>query len=149
MMDRPISVIVLEHALEVKRTQIRALESEAAELERAIGKLQGGGASEKAQEPANFIDRELPATPVVDQEKAVEDDEEYPAIKFKGMSRIQIAVVLARGFDGYLTTGAFRKVLSKPGVLKSTRQVASVASRVLKFSDKFIRISEGLYRLKD
>ncbi|MGC1160014.1 MAG: hypothetical protein WA891_19645 [Acidobacteriaceae bacterium] len=139
-----ISVAVLEQALAATRDRIASLQADAEELERAIRQLQGGGSVVEEQ-----IDDEKAASFTEVQELAVEDDEEYPAEKYTSMTRIEIAVALAKCFDGYLATGAFRKVLSKPGVLKSTSQVSSVASRVLANSDEFTRVWEGLYKLKN
>lgn len=149
--QKPLAVEILAKAMEEKQARIHALESEAFALQVevdhlliAIHKLLADGGAVEEQ-----IDNEKAASFAEVQEVAVGDDEEYPAEKFTGMARIEIAVALAKGFDGYLATSAFRRVLSKPGVLKSTRQVGSVASRVLANSDEFTRVWEGLYKLKN
>lgn len=150
-----ISVTVLRQALEGKRAEIRALEAEAAELQGAIDQLQGfGGNSTAEQFPVRqfseptIIDSETAAKIVDFQERAVEDDKTYPPEEFSRMSRIEIAISLAESFNGFVATSAYRKVLSKPGVRTRTRQIGSVASRVLAHSSRFRRCWEGLYRLQ-
>jgi hypothetical protein len=147
----PISISVLHQALEGKRAEKRILEADIDELERAIRQLKGT-CTEMGQFSASatpMMDGDAVARIIRFQERAVEDNEAYPAAKFQGMSRIEIAIALAQDFDGYLAPRALRKVLSKPGVLTSTKQVASVASRVLMHSDQFRRCWEGLYQLKN
>ena len=145
------AISYLRQTLEGNKAAIRALEVRNAELQAVIRQL------EEALDRLEPRQLQIPisasgdqfAAMVERQERAVENDELYSAEKFKGKQRIAIAVALAKDFGGYISTSAFRKVLSKPGVLKSTSQIVSVASRVLANSDEFERVWEGVYKLKN
>jgi hypothetical protein len=143
------SIAVLKRALESTRarisaleTEVRALEAEAADYERSIQRLE-------ASDGVELLNDEAAAEIIARQERAVESDEDYPAERFRKMPRIEIAIALARNFGGYLATGALRKLLSKPGVMKNTKNLFSLASRIPANSDEFVRVWAGLYRLKD
>lgn len=148
------SIEVLEQALAATMDRLCAVEAEAAALRdeaddlRNTLELAKASLEKKQPTPALLMDSETAAAIISRQEKAVEDDEEYPAERFKDMPRVDIAISLARQFDGYLATGALRKILSKPGVLDSTKNVSSLASRIPANSEEFSRVWEGMYRLK-
>jgi hypothetical protein len=146
---QPIAITVLQQALDANNAKIRALEGENEELQDAIDQLQDP--SDSVTENLSIKAMYLPQpqlTEILEQQEGI-DETAYPLEKLKGKQRIEIAKMVAKDFDGYLATSAFRKILAKPGVLRSINQVGSVASRVLAHSDEFERVFEGLYRLKD
>jgi hypothetical protein len=146
---QPIAIAVLQQALDANNAKIRALQAENEELQDAINQLQAP--SESVTENLfvqALIAPQTKLTEILEQQEGI-DESAYPLEKLRGKQRIEIAKMVAEDFDGYLATSAFRKILAKPGVLRSTRQVGSVASRVLAHSSQFERVFEGLYRLKD
>ncbi len=134
-------------AISVLRDELQALENRCEQLRGVILQLECGSSRQDAQStPAAVSDRAALNEMFIRLEAI--DLTKFPVERMKGLPRIEIAKAIADRFQGYVSTSAFRKVLSQPGVLKSARQVGSVASRVLMQSDEFDRLWEGLYRLK-
>lgn len=149
-MDRKsdISVVILQQALEAKKAEKRAVEQEIEQLEGGIRKLQSILDEFESANSSLLANENQALAAIVDRQQRIADNREYPFQKLQGLTRIDVAKAIARDFGGYLTTYAFRKILADSGVLRSTNQVGSVASRLLVNSEDFERISEGLYRLK-
>jgi hypothetical protein len=101
-----------------------------------------------SQEPAiEALSAEKIAEIIESQERINEDD--YPIESLKGLSRLGVAMEIAKKNDGYVTPAALRKILVRSGVLRGTKQIASIASRVLAESSSFEKKWPGLYKLKE
>ena len=80
------------------------------------------------------------------QERINEDD--YPIESLVGLSRLGVAMEVAKKNGGYVTPVALRKILAWSGIMRGTKQISSISSRVLAESDSFEKVWPGLYRLK-
>jgi len=145
--QKQIAISVLRKTLAANSATIERLEEENEHLESVIQQLEADSSAEARVTPPPAIDRRA-MNEIFFQLEGM-DEGRYAVGRLKGLTRIEIAKVIAQDFNGFVSTGAFKRVLAKPGVLTSAKQVGSVASRVLMHSDEFERVWEGLYKLKN
>jgi hypothetical protein len=144
--NQDIAITVLQRQVDANDEAIQGLMEENERLRAAIGQLQSPAHAMNAAPPYTK-DGDLAVLLGYLEHAALTG--EFESENFEGLGRIDVAKKIARRFEGYITVTAFKKILADSGVMRGTAQVASLASRVLKNSEEFVRISEGLYRLKD
>jgi len=71
-----------------------------------------------------------------------------PLDRLRGLSQPRAMIVIAKHNGGYLRTRDLTKTLIKAGLMKLTKNSVSIASRLIRDSERFERIADGYYKLK-
>jgi signal-transduction protein with cAMP-binding, CBS, and nucleotidyltransferase domain len=137
MSNETIALTVLRQQLERLDAQAREVDVQRENLKGSIQLLEGITTKKAPQSQV------LSAVPSSDAEAIP-----FPYQKIKGLSQPRAMVVIARHFDGIIRSRDLTKILVASGLMKKTKNVSVMTSRLLRMSDRFERISEGLYRLK-
>jgi hypothetical protein len=146
---RQIALSVLRDMVTRVNSEITDLQARKEQLEGSIRALESavaGGVYRASAIPDHPKPESLAA--IVNRMEKAAEERDFPFEKLADLSRIEAAVEIARHFDGYLTTRAFALIIGNSGVLKGTKQLGSVASRILVHHSQFEKIAEGLFRLK-
>lgn len=134
-------------ALKFLRKTLEELDSQARELDAKREQIRGTirHLEEARKTATKRAEVSLSSVPNLESE---ETEKPFPYHKIKNLSQPRAMVVIARHFDGILRTRNLAQILVAAGVMRKTKNTSAMASRLLRTSDRFERISEGLYRLK-
>lgn len=127
------------------QAQVVTHQEKAKELRGVIQRVEDGEQAEIQTKSQEY--RRDGLLSVVQQEHTLENDA-FPYEIIKGMSQTRATIAIARHFGGVIRTKVLAKVLMESGVLKRTKNASSIASRLIVGSERFEKISDGLYRLK-
>lgn len=102
--------------------------------------------NESAAEVRTAPEWQKRAEKVVNQ---VETLSSFPMESLEGLTQTQCIVVIAKHFNGFVKTQDVRLILTKAGKMKNSQNVDSMIYQLINNSDRFERVSHGLYRLKN
>jgi hypothetical protein len=141
-----------KNAVQVLRTLLEKLNIQALELDNKREQLRGSiqqieeASAVKEIAPKVAIEPERPLITVEHSELAAPGP--FPYAKIRGMSQPRATIAIARHFNGFLRTKQLTEILVDSGLMKNTKNAASICSRLIRESERFERISEGFYRLR-
>ena len=68
--------------------------------------------------------------------------------RLHGLSQPRAMIAIAKHYGGYLRTRDLSKTLIAAGLMRPTKNSQSIASRLIRDSERFERITDGYYKLK-
>ncbi len=72
----------------------------------------------------------------------------FPLEKLRGMTQTKAMITIAKYYDGVLRPRDLQKLLIDAGLMKKSKNAANMTHHLIVDSDRFERVSHGLYRLK-
>ncbi len=82
------------------------------------------------------------------ESEALTNSSEFPIEKIKELSQARAMVVIAKHYGGILRVSDLQRILLESGLMKATPNAPNIVGRLIRDSERFERISQGLYRLK-
>ncbi|HEX3892618.1 MAG TPA: hypothetical protein VHW46_08600, partial [Terracidiphilus sp.] len=79
---------------------------------------------------------------------AVAEIEPIPFERLKGLSQPRAMIAIAKHNRGFLRTRDLTRILVASGLMKLTKNSQSIASRLIRDSERFERITDGFYKLR-
>jgi hypothetical protein len=89
-----------------------------------------------------------PAPTARDIAVLVPDAPPIPLERLRGLSQPRAMIVIAKHYGGYLRTRDLTRTLITAGLMRATKNSQSIASRLIRDSERFERITDGYYKLK-
>jgi hypothetical protein len=136
-------------AAERLRNELESLEADLAHLKASIHLLKEQSSALEAISAAMSFNLVNLAKPKDIAGLVVPDPPPISPERLHGLSQPRAMVVIAKHYGGYLRTKDLTKILIKAGLMKLTKNSQSIASRLIRESERFERITDGFYKLKN
>jgi len=151
--------ITLNTLVDLQKTLSERVRGQSMEIERMSSELQLD--KEKLQNVEGTIQflKEIAETPTkkapanmtlskTEIENLVLDQPSIPPERLRGLSQPRAMILIAKHNGGFLRPKQLADTLITAKRMKKTKNSNSIASRLIRDSERFERIAEGLYKLK-